>query len=318
MEDGRLLELLPRHGRDGAGDDHVARVQHGNRVAHGHVRGHVVAQQAFHRVLGDQHAGEARAVDQRHLDLEDHGVVGIAEGLGIGRLAALLDQLEDVLCGAAGLTRGHGGVAALQGHEAVRLVARRADAGPPLAAAAEPGDVGDLGPVAGPGAGLGVELVGVGGPGGDLPGDAHQLLLVLDQAQLDLLLGDLGVALDGFLLAFDFLVTQIPEGQDDGGQEEQHRNQRAQGGKAVLAGRGLAAPPGGGQQAQGLGPATQLGLEIETRRHGADYPVRTGPQAASNPFEFHYVKRYRTIWKNEPGCATLLPEHWRAPGLLRL
>ena len=51
----------------------------------------------------------------------------------------------------------------------------------------------------------------------------------------DLLLGDLGVALDALGLTLDLLVAQIPEGRNDGGQEKQHRDQRPQRGQAVLA-----------------------------------------------------------------------------------
>jgi len=63
------------------------------------------------------------------------------------------------------------------------------------------------------------------------------------QAQPDLLLGDLGVALHRSLLTLQFLIAQVPEGRDDRREEEQHRHQRAQRGVAVLAGRRLAAPP---------------------------------------------------------------------------
>ena len=83
----------------------------------------------------------------------------------------------------------------------------------------------------------------------DFARDANQLLLVLDQAQADLLLGDLGVALDGVLFALEFLIAQIPEGQDDRGQKQQYRRQRTEGREAVLSGRRLTPPPAADQAA---------------------------------------------------------------------
>ena len=65
--------------------------------------------------------------------------------------------------------------------------------------------------------------------------DANQRLLVLDQAQAQLLLGDFGIAFDGFGLTLDFFVAQIPEGRNDGRQEEQHRQQGPERGEAILA-----------------------------------------------------------------------------------
>ena len=64
------------------------------------------------------------------------------------------------------------------------------------AVGADPGQRGDLGPLARERGGLAEEIFLVDGARADLARDAHQLLLVLDQAQADLLLRDLGVALD--------------------------------------------------------------------------------------------------------------------------
>jgi hypothetical protein len=86
-----------------------------------------------------------------------------------------------------------------------------------------------------------------------LAGHADQGFLVLDQAQPDLLLRDLGIALDGFGLPLDFLIAQVPEGRNDGSQKEQHREQRRQRGEAVLT-RGRLAPPPAPEEALGAGP----------------------------------------------------------------
>jgi hypothetical protein len=93
----------------------------------------------------------------------------------------------------------------------------------------------------------------VDGAGDDLARDAHELFLVLDQAQADLLLGDLGVALDGLLLTLEFLIAQVPERGNDGCQKQQHRDQRAERGVAVLAGGRLAQPPAPEQPADPSG-----------------------------------------------------------------
>jgi hypothetical protein len=81
---------------------------------------------------------------------------------------------------------------------------------------------------------------------GDVARQAHQLLLAFQQAQAHPLLGVFHVALDRFLFAFDLLQPQVPEGRHDGGQKQQHRRQRRQHGKAVLAvaiGCATTAPP---------------------------------------------------------------------------
>ncbi len=84
------------------------------------------------------------------------------------------------------------------------------------------------------------EGVAVERAGDELARHPHQLLVVLDQAQAHLLLGDLGVAPDRLLLALELLVAQVPERRDDRRQEEQHR-QRA--GRASRSDPG--APPTG-------------------------------------------------------------------------
>ena len=77
----------------------------------------------------------------------------------------------------------------------------------------------------------------------ELARQPRQMLVVLDQAQPHLLLRDLGVAPDRFLLALELLVAEVPERRDDCGEEQQHRSQRAERGVAVLVRRRLAAPP---------------------------------------------------------------------------
>ena len=72
-----------------------------------------------------------------------------------------------------------------------------------LAALVQPGDMGDLGPVAGQVHRALRELEVVDRAVGQVALQRRELVLVLDQAGTQLLLGHLGVALDGLLLALD-------------------------------------------------------------------------------------------------------------------
>mmetsp|Transcript_4945 Transcript_4945/g.17891 ORF Transcript_4945/g.17891 Transcript_4945/m.17891 type:complete len:651 (+) Transcript_4945:3243-5195(+) len=235
MQQRRAAQHLAGHRRDGAADDLLAGIEHRDAVSRGDFAGHVVAQQGLDGVFRDQHAGEAAAVDQRDVQLEDDGAVGVREGRRVDRLAALLGGFEGDLGRIRLVGHGHGRVVAIRRHQAVRLEAGRADAAAAPALGAQPGHMGQLRALAREGLGLGRELVGVDLACDHLAGDTRQLLLVLDQPQPDLLLGDLGVALDALGLTLDLLVAQIPEGRNDGGQEKQHRDQRPQRGQAVLA-----------------------------------------------------------------------------------
>ncbi len=94
----------------------------------------------------------------------------------------------------------------------------------------------------------------------ELARDPRQLLVVFDQAQAHLLLRDLGVASHRLLLAIEFLVAQVPERGDDGGQEEQHREQRAERRVTVLV-RCRLAPPPAAEHALGPGPGRARGSQ---------------------------------------------------------
>ena len=127
---------------------------------------------------------------------------------------------------------------------AVEVAADRSDRGPvpiawvPLAAVADPTRVAE--------AVVGALKLRVDHTHVDAVADAlvgRELLLVLDQAQPDLRLRDLGVALDGFLAPLEFLIAQIPERQDNGCEEEQNGDERTERGVTILARRGLAPPP---------------------------------------------------------------------------
>jgi hypothetical protein len=100
-----------------------------------------------------------------------------------------------------------------------------------VAARAQPVQVRDLGSFAGEVGSHGGERRLVDVARDEFARHADQQLLVLDQAQVDLLLRDLGVTLDGFGFALDFLVAQVPEGRNDGRQEQQHGEQRCQRGQ---------------------------------------------------------------------------------------
>ena len=91
--------------------------------------------------------------------------------------------------------------------------------------------------------GLAAELLLVDGACDDFARHADQLFLVLDEAQANLLLRNLGVALHRLLLAANLLIAQVPEGGNDRREEQQHRDQRPECGEAVLLRGRLATPP---------------------------------------------------------------------------
>jgi hypothetical protein len=78
---------------------------------------------------------------------------------------------------------------------------------------------------------------------GDIACQAHDLFLALQQAQAQALLGIFHITLDGFLLALNFLDTQIPKSAGNGGQKKHHRRHRGQVGEPILFVRRLAMPP---------------------------------------------------------------------------
>jgi hypothetical protein len=166
-------------------------------------------------------------------------------------------------------------------------------------------EVGDLGAFAREARSLLQELVAVDRARDDLARDAHQLLLVLDQAQADLLLRHLAVALDRFLLTLEFLIAQVPKRQDDGREEEHHRDQRTQRGETILARRGLAPPPAAEQS---FGPGAGRARErrgLVGRLHGRIIKAAGNDLASQDkqratdtdyPVKIHNMKLLRTIW----------------------
>ncbi len=88
------------------------------------------------------------------------------------------------------------------------------------------------------------ELVGVDRARGDLARHAHQLLLVFDQAQADLLLRDLGVALDRLPVSrSNSSLRKYQNAKMIAARNSSTDISGAERGEAVLPGRRLAAPP---------------------------------------------------------------------------
>jgi hypothetical protein len=160
-------------------------------------------------------AGEAVARHQRNLHLEDRVTGRIGEGARVHRLQQFARPVE----GLFGLVQ-----LPLRVRRFIRLVHhaehRRPVAGLALAVRVQPGDLRDARPLASEVRGLDGKFVGVGFAAQQFAGHAHQLLLVFDQVQANLLLCDLGVTLDRFGLPLDFLVAQVPERRDDRCQEQ--------------------------------------------------------------------------------------------------
>ena len=93
------------------------------------------------------------------------------------------------------------------------------------------------------GLGPALKVVGIEFPVGHLTRDPHQLLLSLQQAQAQALLGVLDIAIDGFLFAVNFFQPQIAKGRHDCRQKQDDSRQWRQHGKSVLALRRQTLPP---------------------------------------------------------------------------
>jgi hypothetical protein len=272
-----VREVVAPHLRDRARQRTLTLVDDGHRVAASDVRRHEVAQQRLDRVLDHEGAGEGVARDQRHVQLEHRVALAVEEGPRVHRLAQVARLGEgDVRLVARSRLRQRriGGVAA---GLALVAVEHGPAPGAALARRVEPGDLRDRLPLAHEGLGLANEVVGVGLALGQLAGHAQQLLLVADQVQADLLLRDLGVALQRFGLALELLVAQVPEGGNDRRQEQQHRHQRPERDEAVLPRRGLMHPPAAEPTAQPLPGRGNAAVTPVDRCHGPDYP---GPPTA--------------------------------------
>jgi hypothetical protein len=177
---------------------------------------HAKAQQPVDGVFAHDHAGEFALVVQRHLQLQRGRVV--AAGF-LGRQRSRIHRLAQVpgqLVSAVGLADLEllARAAQLAGIGAGRHVGHL-DA--PLAV--NPGHRHQFGVLVDQRFGLGDEFLGVDFLVGDVAAYPHELLLPLQQPQSQALLRVFHVALDGLLLAVDFLDAQIAEGGDHGGQE---------------------------------------------------------------------------------------------------
>ncbi len=272
VDDRRVLaQLLAGHRCDGACQHTLPVVDHTQGVAVGKIGRHEVPQQGLHRVLDHQHAGRGVARHQRHVHLKHGHAHVVDEGARVHRLAHVArlreGQFGRVLHSAVG-QRGVGGVVA---RPALLPVHRGPAPSLALAVVVQPGQLGDRGAFAHEALRLADEVIDVGLAPDQFAGHAHQLLLVLDQVQTQLLLDDFGVALQRFGLTLDFLVAQVPEGGNDRRQEQQHRYQWRHRDEAVLAGRRLVHPPAAQQTAQAQpGRGQRRGLHGR-RCHEADY-----------------------------------------------
>jgi hypothetical protein len=199
------------------------------------------------------------------VQLEHRAPERVGEGGRVGRLAAFARGGVGALgVGRTARSGQHQRRAAARG-VGLDLLHRAELAGAHRAPRVQPGQVGDLGPIAHDGGGLGRELGALHLARDQLARQTHELLLVADQAQGDLLLRDLGITAHGVGLALDLLVAQSPERGGDGSEEQQDRDQRADRGQAVLPGRRQSPPPSG-EEAVGPGHPGRLWRKGQSAR----------------------------------------------------
>ncbi len=272
-DDRRALLVRARQHHHRAGERALLGIEHRDRMAACDLARDEVAQQPLERILGDQRAVELAVVDERDLRLEHRRSEAVGERIRVDRDARLAGALEGFLRRRARvLDRQRRGRldAADPGLGRER---RPRVAGDGLARVVQPDHVADLGMVARERRRLLQELVVVERARDQLARDPRQLLVVLDQAEANLLLGDLGVAPHRLLLALELFVAQVPERRDDRRQEEQHRSERAERRVAVLVRRRLAPPPAA---EDALGPGAGGARRRRCRAgtlHGGDYLV---------------------------------------------
>jgi hypothetical protein len=233
---GQELRRRLRRGHGGAGQDAALAIEQCHGVLGRDLRRHAVAQQAVDRVFAQDHAGELARARQGHVQLQQARAVGAGHRLRIHRRLQVARQaVHDLrLARAQHLALD----ADLRDVEAGRGVAGR-DA----AALVDPGEHQHLGVLRDHRFGATHEFLRVHLLVGDVARHPHQLLLPLQQAQAHALLRVFDVALDRLLLAVHLLQPQVPEGGNDGGEEQEHGRQRREHRVAVLARGRLPAPP---------------------------------------------------------------------------
>jgi hypothetical protein len=230
-------------------------IQQGHRVLGQHLAGHAVAQQAVHAVLHQQLAGELPARRDRHVQLQRGlGILG-QRRQHVHRLAQVARQAVAVL-GLLGAQLPVFHPARLGLHAGARF--QRGDA----AAHVDPADRQQLGVLGHQRLGAAVELRRQHLAVGDVARQAHHLLLALQQAQAQALLGVFDVALERLLLAARLLDAQVAEHRQDDHHEQQHRQQRRHVHPAVGAQQRPAVPP----VPRGLG-------SVGRRVHGGGYCI---------------------------------------------
>ncbi len=171
------------------------------------------------------------------MQLQRRGRARAGCGQRVNRLAQVSRQVEP---GLGFATHGEGFA-----HRALLIAghAGRGIACNHFATRVNPGHRQQLGVLTHQSLGLGLELFRVNLLVGHVPSHTHQLPLAVQQAQANLLLRILHIALQGFLFALHFLQSQVAEGRHDGRQKQQHCGQRGQHRKAVLQMRRQGAPP---------------------------------------------------------------------------
>ncbi len=225
----------------------AAFVEHRDRAPALDLRRHEITQQALDRVFDDQRAGEHAAIEQRHMGLEHRGATGLSERSRVHRLAQVARRDESPLGLAAARLRAEQPIFVEAQRMRVGVGQRRGITRALATQRIEPGELHHLGPRGAERTRQPLRLVSIDLARHDLSRQLHQLLVVLDQVQADLLLRDLRITLDRLGLALEFLVAQGPKRRHDGCQKQQHRHQRRQRRETVLPGWRLASPPAADQ-----------------------------------------------------------------------
>ena len=189
----RATAAPPRQGGDGGRQHLLLVVDDRDHVALRHVRRHEVAHQRFDRYSAISTPVKALRSTSGTCSLEDRRAGGVGEGPRIDRPSACRaprGRWSRVRC------RGFAGQRRLPACHRPDSRYRAWPSGRPGGAGVEPGQVRDFGPFAREGDGLRDELLGFDAARDQFSRHADQRFLVLDQAQADLLLRDLGVPLD--------------------------------------------------------------------------------------------------------------------------